>query len=61
MEVNMVEVTRFTEDLHFTTIEFISLGGRVKGEIMISRKEFRDNFNRLETFIAEEISKEVSK
>jgi hypothetical protein len=57
----MVKLIQVTEDLHFATIEFMSLGGKVKGEITISRKEFRDNFDTLETFIAKEISKEVYK
>ena len=57
----MIRIIQFTEYLPFVEIEFISLSGRLKGEITITRKEFKENFNRLELFIAEEISKEVSK
>ena len=56
----MIRIIQFTEYLPFVEIEFISLSGRLKGEITITRKEFKENFNRLELFIAEEINKDIS-
>jgi hypothetical protein len=58
--MKMIKALEVIEDLHFATIKFISPSGKIEGNIIISRKEFRKNYDRLENFLIEEINKDIN-